>query len=315
MATASRPPGPNEARVLCPVCGGLIHPIAGRCKHCKTDLSAFRAQRPQAAAQLPALAQRAEAQVPQQHAAIAAPAAPQAYNGNGHSAPTAQQPSPWAPPTAHQAYQAQAPQAQPQPVTPSQLAQEAAQPILPPRPSGMSWTHMQRQGPTRSAWRSWPMVVIILAMIAIVTAVVIMVWPSSGRADADRKGTLEPPPAPEKMDTAPTPQAPSKAPAADDPWGPSGQVTPNAPGADPGAMAQVAMKHFCDRMTQCANLGSLRTVCAAIPSATAPSCPAAQRCLDHIDTLSCSTSTDDDALAVVTTLMQKVPDCLDAVKC
>jgi len=45
----------NDGRVPCPLCGGLIHPVAGRCKHCKEDLSQFRAGRPQAAAVLPAL--------------------------------------------------------------------------------------------------------------------------------------------------------------------------------------------------------------------------------------------------------------------
>jgi hypothetical protein len=311
--------------VLCPVCGGLIHPIAGRCKHCKTDLSAFRAQRPQAAAQLPALAQRAEPPPPHPQAqAVIPPSAPEAFNGNGHSAPTSQAPSPWAPPSAHHAFQAE----NPQPVSPAQLAQEAAQQaILPPRPSGMSWTHMQRQAPPRSAWRSWPMVVIILAMIAIVTAVVIMVWPTSSRADVDKKGALEPPPAPERMDmkpTTPTPPPP-KAPTADDPWGPSGQITPGkidpldptAPsgGANSDAMAKVAMRHLCDRMSQCSNVGSLQSLCNAMPNAAPPSCAAAQRCLEHIDTISCSTSTDDDAFQVLTTVMTKVPDCMDALRC
>jgi hypothetical protein len=141
----------------------------------------------------------------------------------------------------------------------------------------MSWTHMQRQGPTRSAWRSWPMVVIILAMIAIVTAVVIMVWPANSRAEGDKKGTLDPPPAPERMDTKPTTPPTGKAPdkQADDPWGPSGALTPKPgdPNANNGeAMANVITKHLCERMAQCANVGSLRAVCdKAIPSATPPS--------------------------------------------
>ena len=42
MAVAARP-GPSDARVPCPLCGGLIHPIAGKCKHCKADLTAHRA--------------------------------------------------------------------------------------------------------------------------------------------------------------------------------------------------------------------------------------------------------------------------------
>src|SRR5215468_11730384 len=57
MAAAARPgpPEARDARIPCPLCGGLIHPIAGKCKHCKADLSAYRAARPAAAAPLPAL--------------------------------------------------------------------------------------------------------------------------------------------------------------------------------------------------------------------------------------------------------------------
>lgn len=43
-----------EPRTSCPACGGQIHPIAGRCKHCKADLTRLRAG----------------------HAPVAAPAAP-----------------------------------------------------------------------------------------------------------------------------------------------------------------------------------------------------------------------------------------------
>lgn len=49
-----------DARIPCPVCGGAIHPIAGRCKHCKTDLAAVRERRPHAQAALPALIANAQ---------------------------------------------------------------------------------------------------------------------------------------------------------------------------------------------------------------------------------------------------------------
>jgi hypothetical protein len=32
-----------ESRTACPACGGQVHPIAGRCKHCKADLTRLRA--------------------------------------------------------------------------------------------------------------------------------------------------------------------------------------------------------------------------------------------------------------------------------
>lgn len=35
-------PALAEVRVSCPACGGAIHPIAGRCKHCKADLVTAR---------------------------------------------------------------------------------------------------------------------------------------------------------------------------------------------------------------------------------------------------------------------------------
>ena len=55
----------------CPVCGGAIHPIAGRCKHCKTDLvkleeHAIRSQR--------AARMDAPAAMPSGHTAVPSPA-------------------------------------------------------------------------------------------------------------------------------------------------------------------------------------------------------------------------------------------------
>src|SRR4051812_24490750 len=158
MAAAARS-GPSEAsgpeardaRVPCPLCGGLVHPIAGRCKHCKADLGAYRAARPAASTPLPAL----------HPAASGAPG-----------------------PTAH-----------------AVAVPPAAQAILPSRPPRAS----TRQ-PAGSAWRSWPVVVIVVAMMAIVAAVVLMVWPT-GRGQPG-KHTLQPPPAPERMDPQPPPVTP-----------------------------------------------------------------------------------------------------------
>jgi hypothetical protein len=168
MAAPARP-GISEARVPCPLCGGLIHPVAGRCKHCKEDLTSFRSGRPQAAAVLPALMGNGKS--------------------NGHI------------------------------VAPIPVAKEASQPILPPRES-MSMTAAQDRP---SAWRRWPVVVMVLAAVAIVGAVVVMVWlpPSSG----EHSRALPPPPAPEHMQTNPLPPdqldqqlQPKK--IDDDPWGP-----------------------------------------------------------------------------------------------
>lgn len=46
-------------RVACPACGAAIHPIAGRCRHCRADLTRRRDDGPQtAAATAPARAHR-----------------------------------------------------------------------------------------------------------------------------------------------------------------------------------------------------------------------------------------------------------------
>lgn len=37
MATPYTPPAP--LRVACPACGNPVHPVAGRCRHCRVDLA------------------------------------------------------------------------------------------------------------------------------------------------------------------------------------------------------------------------------------------------------------------------------------
>jgi hypothetical protein len=106
----------------------------------------------------------------------------------------------------------------------------AAQTVLPPRPRRASTGQ-----PAGSAWRSWPVVVIVVAMMAIVAAVVLMVWPATRGAAGKR--TLQPPPAPERMDTQTPPvtpkvdtrPAPGHAPA--DPSGGPHASAPAAPAA------------------------------------------------------------------------------------
>src|SRR5690242_18239476 len=59
-----------EPRMACPACGGQVHPIAGRCKHCRADLNRLRAGGG-AAARAPA---------------VAKPALVALGGGNGHGA-------------------------------------------------------------------------------------------------------------------------------------------------------------------------------------------------------------------------------------
>lgn len=306
-------PAPSDARVPCPLCGGLIHPIAGRCKHCKADLSRHQAARPASAMPLPSL--------------LVAPSAPS-------SGPP---PSPYAP------------GAKSVPYAPSTAAEmpAAARTVLPPRPSESS-TNV-------SSWRSWPVVVIVLAMAAIIVAVVLMVWPAKPRDAGTRSRGTEP--APERMQTQPelaphatTPPQPTMPPAARDPWaddpGPQGSAAPDpdsdqtsvdpaipdiddvpAPtarpqGRRPGPGGQSAVifsmvSRMCRKLAQCGSLdSSVAGLCAGMGrmgAAPPASCPAAERCLSHIDTLPCGMASDD--VGMLTTLMAKFQDCADATRC
>lgn len=271
----------------CPLCGGLIHPVAGRCKHCKQDLAATRAGRPAAAAPLPALQQAA------------------------------------------------APVAVVVPVTP--VTDAPSQPILPPRPTGRSVAAQPQPRGSR-----WPIYVIAVAMIAIAGAVVIMVWPQHG---SSTEHSLQPPPAPERMDTDPMP-----APGTGDPWGtnaPHSQVVPRStpdplPAQPPqqpdddqqfgfgGLLGQgggggaigggspdfmlAALGHACKKLKTCPNVDdTLDTLCEtymAFPSTGAPAnCATAQKCLDAIDNMSCSQSAYGSPLSVV----QMFQDCTKAL--
>jgi hypothetical protein len=330
MAVAARP-GASDARVPCPLCGGLIHPIAGKCKHCKADLTSYHAARPAAKAPLPALHQ--------------------ARGGNGHAHGHAP------------ADAAQGPIAHAVPV-PVAAMYEASQPVLPPRPTGRSYP----TEPRASGWRSWPVVVIVLAMVAIVVAVVLMVWPAS-RRDVDGKHTIAPPPAPERMQTAPDiatpPQASPNArpvPPVQDPWSPR----PAAPGpADPGAQATdpldpadstdpndgdadlgtlknpfdsphvaparpgrhrlkintggimyLAMaEHMCRKILQCGDDNPVaRSMCDKLSHHAPPAnCPAAERCLEQIDTLSCGAQSSDPLQ--LRRMITQFSDCAEAVRC
>src|SRR4029079_13200929 len=128
MAVAARP-GPSDARVPCPLCGGLIHPIAGKCKHCKADLTGYHAARPAASEPLPAL-----------HKPARNGHNPQIAEANGHPA--------------------HAPIA-------SAVSPADAQPVLPPRPTAHS--HPAQPAPSAwRSWPVLVIVVAMVAIIAAV---------------------------------------------------------------------------------------------------------------------------------------------------
>jgi hypothetical protein len=325
MAVAARP-GSSDARVPCPLCGGLIHPIAGKCKHCKADLTTYHAARPAASAPLPAL-----------HPA------PQA---NGHAHAHASAPVAYAP-AGH--------------AVPVPAAGGASQPVLPPRPPHRD----PAAAPGASGWRSWPGLVIIVATIAIVVAVVLMVWPGHNRDEPDGKHSLGPPPAPERMQTAPDiqppPQVPDRQPApaapqagaTPDPWANHTDPLPSAPVAsatdldddppdpdalfapDPGrgpsppprrprlptnrrgTMMLAMAEHMCRKMLQCSGDDPMvRNTCDTLarrPSVPPAGCPAADRCLQHIDAMTCGDQ--NDSFLQLNALLAQFSDCADAVRC
>jgi hypothetical protein len=311
MAAPTRPT-PGDVRIPCPLCGGLIHPIAGRCKHCKQDLSTIRGARPAAASALPPLV----APSPGAPAPAPVPAPPPPATSNGHYAPNGH--NPYAPPAM--------PAAAPQPpvVAPVANGVHEAQPILPPRPTG----RMVTAPPVAGWWKSWPMIVIVLAGIAIVIAVVLMVWPPGGGDKGTQ--TVEPPPAPERMDTNPLPPksgsiTPSPSPSPPKPADPTAPAPPKVDipdDPDPqlalGTPTQVAiLDRVCDRLMVCGN-DAAETFCDAAKELTralgkrpgAPACDAGKRCMARIDRVDCAASAVD---------VQRLigdPDCAEAMtKC
>jgi len=290
-----------DVRVACPFCGGPIHPVAGRCKHCKQDLNATRAARPAAQAPLPALI---NGHAPSRYA-------------NGHATIASTYINPMAVATP--------------------VLEPGNVPILPPRPTGRSVAVAASSSPLRS----WPVVVIGVAAVAIIAAVAIMVWPPAkpDRTSHDQH-ELQPPPAPEHMETDPLPPSqpdPSARHSQAEPPAPRhtpdplpvqptpGNIDPqnpfgNAPGGLSGLslngvagadMMMAVMGHACARLKSCPDADeSVRDMCDMFSSysrtAKTPDCDAAKQCLEMIDKLDCS------AAATPAALMTTIPSCLKA---
>ncbi|MBP9087767.1 MAG: hypothetical protein KBG15_16730, partial [Kofleriaceae bacterium] len=176
--------------VPCPLCGGLIHPIASRCKHCRAAIGDHAVQ------------QRSGATVLKTLPALAA--MPQSLSLPS-SAVTVGLPLPGAP----------------------------------PQPSTATASFDLAQADDRPWWQRWPMIVVAVAAVAIVVAIVLMVWPQH-----QRRGTnVVAPPAPFNMNTNPMPETPPTLPSApSDPWSGTEPAVPSptdpsapVPGVDPGS--------------------------------------------------------------------------------
>ncbi len=286
MAAAARP-GASDGRVPCPVCGALVHPVAGRCKHCKEDLRSFRTARPAAVVALPRLGAGATA---------AAPTAP------AMTVPAAVAPMPM-------------PMPAPQPRA-----------VLPPRTTA---SQHAVDGEPRSAWRNWPVVVIVVAVLAIVGAVGVMVWPQPKPSAAHHAVA---PPAPlDHMDTNPLPPAPPPAniappppPASDDPWHSQRDPMPIPPDrsidppnlGDPNIdLLTAAFQHFCHARAGCPDGDPViegACIAAEQQHPTPPTCTAARRCLARFDRMSCDDRLD---LLGVQNLFATFDDCSEAARC
>ena len=207
MATRSNRANPSDARIPCPVCGQQIHPVAGRCKHCKTDLVKMREQHGQRAPKVD-LAAVGSAPVPAAPPVfLPAPDAPGPAPGNGHAPP----PTTFAPPPE----------------------------VAPPPAFLASYPETPGAAPEAKAPR-WPLVVVLLAGIAIIVCAYILLFAGDDSAKASSvKKSSGGMPAPDRMETMPAPP-PVQVPDLADPWtappapDPAPAPTPNLP-SDPFA--------------------------------------------------------------------------------
>jgi hypothetical protein len=322
LMVATRPGGAPapDAFVSCPVCGGKIHPIAGRCKHCKSDLVSLRAAQ---AIPTPVVAQ-ASAPQPQPYAPAAfAPVAP--ITG----AATQSAPIPQAHGTQPSSGPLNAAAFAPVPVT--------AMPLATSLPVGYAAGVPSAGVVVRgSQWgRRWPVVVVVLAAAAIVVSIVLLVMPESASAGSRMRGA--PPPSPDHMNTNPIPQGPDPwgmAPPAqptpgtdpddDDLWGPRGGAGATGLAPDSDQFLATLGTTFCRRLAscstgtftndQCDQLGSFlsSTLMPGVSSCGSYDRRRASSCLASLDRFPCPGGdiTPDQMRSLVTA----IPDCFDACR-
>jgi hypothetical protein len=197
MATRSSRANPSDARIPCPVCGQQIHPVAGRCKHCKTDLVKMREQQGLRAPKVD-LATVGSAPVAAPAPSFQAPA-PVAAPGNGSNGHTAPPPATFA--------------------SPPNASPPAAFLASPPE----ALPHAETTRAPR-----WPLVVVLLAGIAILVCAYILLFAGGDSKTADAKKPAGAIPAPDRMETMPAPP-PVQIPDVADPW----TQPPSAPTPSP----------------------------------------------------------------------------------
>jgi len=308
--------------MACPVCGGFIHPVAGRCKHCKTDLVKLR-----------------QGFAPHAGAGPAAGYAPPAYPPEGHSVAAV----PW-PPAELPAPAVAITQGSPTPTAPV---------VYMPRSGGVS---------RPSTWsRTWPWLAVIIAIIAIAGSMLLLFLDDRGRR-ADARPLKKRVAAPERMDTAPLPapvppsdpwkgmpsgpdQAPSDPgsdPAPDPRTAPPRAAAPDDPLPDPGTGTGGALgvapdageffaslfKIACSRLASCGAMGPpIQTMCEELGSIqpdadltaniNSGQCrydrDRAARCLRTVAQLPCQSQTID--FGQLAKQFTSIQDCATAIQC
>jgi hypothetical protein len=90
-----------------------------------------------------------------------------------------------------------------------------------------------------------------------------------------------------------------------------------APALNPGNVLQVALAaRLCRKLVKCGTTDdTMRTACeqiATMPADPPAGCPAAERCLRHIDAMGCSSQPDPMRLGAQ---IMQLADCVDAMRC
>lgn len=311
MATRSSRANPSDARIPCPVCGQQIHPVAGRCKHCKTDLVRLREQQGMRAPKVD-LAAVGSAPVAAPPTFIPSPTAEPGSNGhNGHAPPATYSPAPE---------------------------------IAPP-PSFIA-SYPDTPAPAHAVGRAprWPLIVVLLAGIAIIVCAYILLFAKDDAKPAEARKSGGAMPAPDRMDTMPAPPPPVQIPDVDDPWTqPPSAPPPSPPIPDPGAaptnpfaggptptaedFTAAMIESACQKAASC-GLGQAGVdACNALAGSgitdlqgeqiRAGQCTydeaKARRCLDSINGLSC-TGTGMDLDSTIQSFMG-IGDCTTALVC
>jgi hypothetical protein len=335
----------------CPICRGEIHAVAGRCKHCKTDLVELRERAMRAAR-----AQAMGATVPPR------PMSPPPPTMSSPPSPSPQHqaiPAPFPLSPLHTDVEAPQPQPQPQPQNDTMAAPPPPQWGEPPAYFGPEVVSVRQQP---SAWsRRWPMVVSAVALLAIGVSLGMLAerWRTGGsRSNGDgrmRNASTTPRMVPDHMPKPllPGPSAPRQVPdpRAPDPTSPpSAQIAPQAPnmfggpspspspvpggpqgGGDAGAFRAFTASltdSLCTKLGECGADSGTQSICRAFAQQLDPEDAAAKvasgecsfnqkaadACLRAVSALRCDTAAATGMMDWLSQ-SQQVTECAEAYTC